>query len=191
MDFLSKYGSVVDIDIQPDTNYRLYKGIAVFRTLKSAEKLVSREHVVLTSTLTIRWAKIKKDSKPEELKYFLGGTGNLKAEKSLFRYFSQFGTIKTAKIMRDRFKGSNRGFGFVTFSSCSETVCSLRSESTFHWIEGNWVESRQAVTREEMKLSRFLTRFAKDENKIRVKRTSTKSSDEYFDEEFNNSEISQ
>ena len=50
-------------------------------------------------------------------------------------YFAQFGPIQEAVIMKDRYTGKSRGFGFVTFSNADDASCVVTAE---HHIDGEW-----------------------------------------------------
>jgi RNA recognition motif-containing protein len=41
-------------------------------------------------------------------------------DSTLQQHFSQFGGVDEAQIMREKYTGKSRGFGFVTFRSTSE-----------------------------------------------------------------------
>jgi RNA recognition motif. (a.k.a. RRM, RBD, or RNP domain) len=48
-------------------------------------------------------------------------------------YFSQFGALQEAMIMKDRYTGKSRGFGFVTFASADDAVHVVAAE---HHVDG-------------------------------------------------------
>lgn len=48
-----------------------------------------------------------------EMKLFVGGLQFQTTENDLFTYFSQFGQVGDAIVMRDKQTGRGRGFGFV------------------------------------------------------------------------------
>lgn len=54
-------------------------------------------------------------------------------ERVLQAYFSQFGAIQEAVIMKDRYTGKSRGFGFVTFASADDAARVVASE---HHVDG-------------------------------------------------------
>ena len=169
---------MTSLNIYPDVDFRFYKATSTIKIPDKITSLLGKQHIVLTSTLSVTVSKLKTASKPTGLKYFVGGISSFKSEKYIYQYFSQFGTINTVKIMKDRSRGSNRGFAFITFISKDGIECSLRSESTFHTIQGVTVESKLAVTKEEMNQSRFLGMLAKEHEKVRLKRISTDISEE-------------
>lgn len=53
-------------------------------------------------------------------KLFVGGISWGTTEEGLKKFFSQVGTVIEAIIIKDRFSGKSKGFGFVTMSSEAE-----------------------------------------------------------------------
>mmetsp|Transcript_21134 Transcript_21134/g.37435 ORF Transcript_21134/g.37435 Transcript_21134/m.37435 type:complete len:259 (+) Transcript_21134:173-949(+) len=84
-----------------------------------------------------------------DYKAFLGGISWKTTEEGLFMYFESVagkGKVIGTTIMRDRFTGQPRGFGFVTFSD-EETlneVCRLEQ----HQIDGKEVEVKPAIRKD-------------------------------------------
>merc|ERR1711935_246833 len=60
------------------------------------------------------------------------------------QYFTQFGEITDAIVMKDRETGNTRGFGFVTFSDTA-AVDAVMDMYKDHQISGKWVEVKRAV----------------------------------------------
>merc|ERR1719199_1300249 len=65
-----------------------------------------------TETKTASYSEIADPSKTER-KIFVGGLSPVTAEESLVEYFSQFGAVADAKVIRDGEK--SKGFAFVQF----------------------------------------------------------------------------
>lgn len=63
-------------------------------------------------------------------------------DSTLEHHFSQFGSVEEAQIMRERYTGKSRGFGFVTFSSAGDARGAVASE---HLIEGRRCEAKFAL----------------------------------------------
>lgn len=63
-------------------------------------------------------------SKPPS-KLFIGGVAWETTEDTLRAYFSKYGTLTDAALMKDKFTGQPRGFGFVTFADPSGTLRGL------------------------------------------------------------------
>lgn len=51
---------------------------------------------------------------------YVGNLAHSATEDSLKKLFEQFGTVTTVKIIKDKFSGEPRGFGFVEMSSATE-----------------------------------------------------------------------
>ena len=82
-----------------------------------------------------------RDGQDEHGKIFVGGIARDVDEGILTSYFSQFGNVCLATVMRDKF-GISRGFGFVAFDPSDVAVEVLRR---VHVIEGRTIEIKQAV----------------------------------------------
>uniref|UniRef100_A0A7S0RZM2 RRM domain-containing protein n=1 Tax=Chlamydomonas leiostraca TaxID=1034604 RepID=A0A7S0RZM2_9CHLO len=67
-------------------------------------------------------------------------------EDTLRVYFSQFGPLEHAEIMKDRYTGKSRGFGFVMFT---ETVAAQRALAAEHTIDGRRCEAKIALPKGE------------------------------------------
>ena len=50
-------------------------------------------------------------------KLYVGGLSYSVTDEQLQEIFSAHGAVESAKVITDRFTGSSRGFGFVTFTS--------------------------------------------------------------------------
>ncbi|CAL9166333.1 unnamed protein product [Musa hybrid cultivar] len=79
-------------------------------------------------------------------KLFIGGISWDTNEDSLRKYFSAFGEVVEAVIMKDRTTGRARGFGFVVFADPAVTE---RVVTEKHTIDGRMVEAKKAVPRDD------------------------------------------
>ncbi|KAF8094236.1 hypothetical protein N665_0367s0021 [Sinapis alba] len=79
-------------------------------------------------------------------KLFVGGISWDTNEERLKEYFSSFGEVIEAVILKDRTTGRARGFGFVVFAdpAVAETVITEK-----HSIDGRLVEAKKAVPRDD------------------------------------------
>lgn len=66
------------------------------------------------------------------------------AEQTLETYFSQYGPLDEAMIMKDRYTGKSRGFGFVSFKYAADASRVMSSE---HQIDGRRCEAKPALPR--------------------------------------------
>ena len=76
-------------------------------------------------------------------KMFVGGLHPSLNVDSLKNYFSQFGKIDKAIIMKDKITGRSRGFGFIIFSE-KETIDKILSHTNCHFLYGKWIECKRA-----------------------------------------------
>jgi len=63
-------------------------------------------------------------------------------DATLLSHFSEFGTVEEAQIMRERYTGKSRGFGFVTFATTAEAQGATTAE---HVIDGRRCEAKFAL----------------------------------------------
>jgi RNA-binding protein Musashi len=71
-------------------------------------------------------------------KFFVGGISWETDEERLRDYFSRFGEVTEAVIMRDRNTGRARGFGFVVFADAAVAECVTMDK---HMIDGRMVRA--------------------------------------------------
>ncbi|KAL8150986.1 hypothetical protein V2J09_020794 [Rumex salicifolius] len=82
-------------------------------------------------------------------KLFVGGISWETNEERLKEYFSTFGEVVEAVIMKDRTTGRARGFGFIVFSDPSVAD---RVTKEKHNIDGRMVEAKKAVPRDDQSI---------------------------------------
>ncbi|KAK8569007.1 hypothetical protein V6N12_007540 [Hibiscus sabdariffa] len=82
-------------------------------------------------------------------KLFIGGISWDTNEERLKEYFSSFGEVVEAVIMKDRTTGRARGFGFVVFSDPAVTERVILEK---HNIDGRMVEAKKAVPRDDQNI---------------------------------------
>ncbi|PON77146.1 Splicing factor-like protein [Trema orientale] len=82
-------------------------------------------------------------------KLFIGGISWDTNEERLKEYFSAFGDVVEAVIMKDRTTGRARGFGFVVFADPSVAERVIKEK---HNIDGRMVEAKKAVPRDEQNI---------------------------------------
>lgn len=69
-------------------------------------------------------------------------TPSPRSEDTLRLHFSQFGVVEAAEVMKDRFTGKSRGFGFVTFV---DPASAARALSVEHTVDGRRCEAKVAL----------------------------------------------
>ncbi|XP_024032066.1 heterogeneous nuclear ribonucleoprotein 1 isoform X1 [Morus notabilis] len=82
-------------------------------------------------------------------KLFIGGISWDTSEERLKEYFSAYGEVVEAVIMKDRTTGRARGFGFVVFADPSVAERVIMEK---HNIDGRMVEAKKAVPRDEQSI---------------------------------------
>jgi len=86
---------------------------------------------------------------PENLrKIFAGGLNRDTTDEKFKEFFSQFGNITDAVVIKDQ-GNISRGFGFVTFQKVSEAdACIARKKEGGHELDGKTIEVKRAIPRE-------------------------------------------
>lgn len=79
-------------------------------------------------------------------KLFIGGISWDTNEDRLKEYFSTYGEVVEAVIMKDRNTGRARGFGFVVFADPAVAEIVIQGK---HNIDGRMVEAKKAVPRDD------------------------------------------
>uniref|UniRef100_A0A5B6Z1R4 RRM domain-containing protein n=1 Tax=Davidia involucrata TaxID=16924 RepID=A0A5B6Z1R4_DAVIN len=79
-------------------------------------------------------------------KLFIGGISWDTNEERLKDYFSSYGEVLEAVIMKDRTTGRARGFGFVVFADPAVAERVIKEK---HNIDGRMVEAKKAVPRDD------------------------------------------
>ncbi|KAL4566896.1 hypothetical protein LXL04_031022 [Taraxacum kok-saghyz] len=95
--------------------------------------------------MAIQHAVVEK-MEPDNGKLFIGGISWDTDEDRLREYFSSYGEVIEAVIMRDRLTGRARGFGFIVFI---DPAVAERVVMEKHMIDGRTVEAKKAVPRED------------------------------------------
>jgi RNA-binding protein Musashi len=65
-----------------------------------------------------------------------------RSEDTLRLHFSQYGVLESAEVMKDRYSGKSRGFGFVTFVDPKSAQRALSAE---HTIDGRQCQAKIAL----------------------------------------------
>ncbi|KAF5482585.1 hypothetical protein F2P56_003143 [Juglans regia] len=82
-------------------------------------------------------------------KLFIGGISWDTNEERLKEYFSSYGEVVEAVIMKDRTTGRARGFGFVVFADSAVADRVIKEK---HNIDGRMVEAKKAVPRDDQNI---------------------------------------
>ncbi|AWP11763.1 putative heterogeneous nuclear ribonucleoprotein A0-like [Scophthalmus maximus] len=128
-----------------------------FITYSSPEEadaaMAAKPHVIDGNNVELKRAIAREDAnKPDILanvkKIFVGGVKDHIEADNLTDYFSQFGVVEKAEIISDKLTGRKRGFGFVFFEDTDSATKAVLTK--FHNIDGNQVEVKKALTKQEM-----------------------------------------
>lgn len=70
------------------------------------------------------------------MKIYVGNMTELMTEETLKQAFEPFGEVESAKIVKDRFNGRSKGFGFVEMPSNSEADKAIKA------LNGNIIDKK-------------------------------------------------
>ncbi|TRY61372.1 hypothetical protein TCAL_14068 [Tigriopus californicus] len=77
-------------------------------------------------------------------KLFVGGLSKDTVEKDLRKHFTPFGHLLDVRVMRDRERGTSRGFGFVTFACSFMAEAAMNEPASEHVINDQRIELKLA-----------------------------------------------
>ena len=97
-----------------------------------------------------------KEKETEELKrkIFVGGLPRGATDQCLFGYFSNFGSIEKAYIVKHSMTGASRGFGFVLFQTIQD-YSRLLDKNMLHYFRDKQIFVRATISRKEDKQRQF------------------------------------
>ncbi|XP_041654231.1 heterogeneous nuclear ribonucleoprotein A0-like [Cheilinus undulatus] len=128
-----------------------------FITYSSPEEadaaMAAKPHVVDGKSVELKVAVAREDANNPDIvanvkKIFVGGVKDHIEAENLTEYFCQFGAVEKAEIISDKQTGRRRGFGFVFFEDINSATKAVLSK--YHTINGNKVEVKKALTKQEM-----------------------------------------
>lgn len=93
-------------------------------------------------------SQVHQDSPMQLRKLFIGGLNHETTDDQLRKYFSKWGPVVDAVVIRDPVTKCSRGFGFVTFASVFSAELAMSSKP--HVLSGKTVDSKRAISREQM-----------------------------------------
>ncbi len=79
---------------------------------------------------------------------FVGNLAFKVSEEELKALFAQFGEVKSAKVIKDKFTGESRGFGFIEMASAAEAEQAISNLNGMD-LEGRKLRVNEANPREE------------------------------------------
>ncbi|XP_070769325.1 heterogeneous nuclear ribonucleoprotein A0-like [Enoplosus armatus] len=115
--------------------------------------MAANPHVVEGQDVEVKRAIAREDANNPDIlanvkKIFVGGVKDHIEPDNLTEYFSQFGVVEKAEIISDKQTGRKRGFGFVFFEDTDSATKAVLTK--YHTINGNKVEVKKALTKQEM-----------------------------------------
>lgn len=129
-------------------------GFITYSTPEEADAaMAANPHCVEEQEVEVKRAIAREDANnPDVLanvkKIFVGGVKDHIEPDNLTEYFSQFGVVEKAEIISDKQTGRKRGFGFVFFEDTDSATKAVLTK--YHTINGNKVEVKKALTKQEM-----------------------------------------
>lgn len=78
---------------------------------------------------------------------YVGNLAHSVTEDQLRDAFAQFGTVTTTKVIKDKFTGNSRGFGFVEMSSDDEARAAIEQTNGMD-LDGRKIRVNEARPRE-------------------------------------------
>jgi RNA recognition motif-containing protein len=74
---------------------------------------------------------------------YIGNLSHAITEDRLKALFTEFGEIETVKVIKDRFSGRPKGYGFVEMPSNSEADKAIKTLNGNH-LDGNYIKVKPA-----------------------------------------------
>ena len=71
-------------------------------------------------------------------KLYVGGLPYSVTEGRLQEIFAAHGTVESAKVIKDKFTGQSRGFGFVEMGSGGEAQRAIQALNGTEWMGAPW-----------------------------------------------------
>eukprot|EP00252_Welwitschia_mirabilis_P016919 TRINITY_DN37677_c0_g1_i1.p1 TRINITY_DN37677_c0_g1~~TRINITY_DN37677_c0_g1_i1.p1 ORF type:complete len:390 (+),score=79.59 TRINITY_DN37677_c0_g1_i1:135-1304(+) len=148
-----KYGEIIDSVVMRNvyTGHPRGFGFVTYSDPSVIDKVLEDTHVLDGKTVeikrTIPRKRAAKENKKEEPssspgKIFIGGLSRETTTDTFTKHFSKYGEITDHVIMKDRFTGQPRGFGFVTYADPSVIDKVLKDT---HVIDGKTVEIKRTI----------------------------------------------
>jgi len=83
----------------------------------------------------------------QERKIFVGGVNFKTTDESLKAFYEQWGEITDVVVIKDKYSGRSKGFGYVTYKNSMMVDEAMANRP--HKIDGRQVQPKRAVPREE------------------------------------------
>ncbi|XP_070819524.1 heterogeneous nuclear ribonucleoprotein A0-like [Chaetodon trifascialis] len=154
--YFEQYGTLDDCVVVRNQQFNRSRcfGFITYSTPEEADAaMAANPHVVEGHNVELKRAISREDANNPDIlanvkKIFVGGVKDHIQEDNLIEYFSQFGMVEKAEIISDKQSGRKRGFGFVFFEDTDSATKAVLTK--YHTINGNKVEVKKALTKQEM-----------------------------------------
>lgn len=140
--YCAQWGDLSDVHIMTGKNY----GFVTFQNPADAQAFLDiRDHTINGRHVDAK-AAVPRDQGGGRMtkKMFVGGVVDV-SDEDFREYFSQFGEIENAAVIRKQ-DGTSRGYGFVTFrDEVSVEKCLVQE----HYFHGKPIDCKRAVARDQ------------------------------------------
>ncbi|XP_037531501.1 heterogeneous nuclear ribonucleoprotein A0 [Nematolebias whitei] len=153
--YFEQYGTLTDCVVVMNQQLGRSRcfGFITYSTPEEADSaMAAKPHVLDGNNVELKRAIAREDANNPDIlanvkKVFVGGVKDHIQEDHLTEYFSRFGVVEKSEIMTDK-QGRRRGFGFVYFDDTDSATKAVLDK--YHTVEGNKVEVKKALTKQEM-----------------------------------------
>jgi RNA recognition motif-containing protein len=172
LEYLSKFGEIIDFIIKIDPNTGLSRGFGfvLFKDSATVEKVLRvKEHKVDGKKIEVKRAKALESQFPIK-KVFVGGLNPRMSEEKIRAYFGTFGQIEAIELPLCSDTQERRAFGFIKYKD--ENPVRKVLETRYHFIGSSRCEVKIAYPKENLarQLSKRKT-IAKDRTRKSVPAT--------------------
>lgn len=115
-------------------------------TINNTTQKTTIDHETTSASRSSNSNRELESTSPNSVQYkmFVGGLAKWITEEDLTEYFSKYGEVKKAKILKERNSGNSKGFGFVFFKFKEGLTSSLKFPKK-HVIKGRIVDCQEAL----------------------------------------------
>eukprot|EP00397_Hematodinium_sp_SG-2012_P015036 GEMP01015306.1.p1 GENE.GEMP01015306.1~~GEMP01015306.1.p1 ORF type:complete len:631 (+),score=132.82 GEMP01015306.1:217-2109(+) len=152
-DHFSRYGKVVDCVVMQKNGRPRGFGFVTFQESDAADRVVMEPQILNGRIVDVKRAIPEQcqsvaHAQAMEAKIFVGGLVQTVTSELLALYFSKFGPVADAVVMRDKATTRSRGFGFVRFGAGEDGQLAMEqvlAKYLDHRLEGKWIEVKKAT----------------------------------------------
>lgn len=141
-DYFETFGGLKGIDLLFNSLTKTCTGIIAFDGTDGVENALAKEnHQIDGHVLNLLRIQETSQTEPREKTLYLGDLAPQTTDKSLIKYFSTYGQVAKAHVLRDHETGISKGCGVVKFRNL-ESLDSFENISR-HVIDGFHVSARR------------------------------------------------